>query len=122
MKFDVVSRATAQYELLGAHSYTHLVSLSDSDRESPPKGCQSIRASNVLCFFFDDISSPHEGYLQASLDDVARICRLAEAFDDESHVLFHCEAGISRSTAAAFISLCVQLGPGKEEQALREVY
>jgi predicted protein tyrosine phosphatase len=54
---------------------------------------------------------------------VAELVRFALDWDREAPLLIHCWAGISRSTAAAFIALCA-LNPGAHElelaQALRQ--
>lgn len=39
----------------------------------------------------------------------------------EPRIIVHCTAGRSRSSAAAFIILCDQLGPGHEEEAMRQL-
>lgn len=52
-------------------------------------------------FVFDDISSPHETGPSAAI--LARLLAVYAAISPESNVLFHCMAGISRSTAACFL-------------------
>jgi predicted protein tyrosine phosphatase len=50
---------------------------------------------------FDDVSYPNQYYMAPTREDVEAILEFAKSFNDESRVLVHCVAGISRSTAAA---------------------
>jgi predicted protein tyrosine phosphatase len=60
------------------------------------------------------------GYVAASRDDVDRLVKFLQRVDGTT--LIHCAAGVSRSTAAAFILLCILLGPGREEEALDHLH
>ncbi len=54
--------------------------------------------------------------------DVRRIISLAEDLRSASgKVLIHCEAGVSRSSAAALIIYACWLGPGRERDAMERV-
>ena len=58
----------------------------------------------------------------ATEEDILQIVRLAEALRSETGtVLIHCEAGVSRSTAAALIMYAHWLGPGREQEAMERV-
>src|SRR5262249_18300713 len=50
-------------------------------------------------------------------DHVARIIAFAQAWGGEGHMVVHCWAGISRSTAAAFTALCA-INPDAPEEAI----
>jgi len=55
-------------------------------------------------------------------DDIERLVRFAERVARQpATVLAHCQSGISRSSAAAYIVYCVALGPGSETAALNKV-
>jgi predicted protein tyrosine phosphatase len=55
-------------------------------------------------------------------EHVSRIIELAGTLQAATgKVLIHCEAGVSRSSAAALIMYACWLGPGREEEALRRV-
>jgi predicted protein tyrosine phosphatase len=71
----------------------------------------------------DDISRPALGYVAPNEQHVTQVIDFARAWGGQGPVVVHCWAGISRSTAAALISLCT-LNPETPEQliaaALRE--
>lgn len=71
----------------------------------------------------NDISRPAPGYIAPNERHVMQVIDFARAWGGHGPVVVHCWAGISRSTAAALISLCT-LNPETPEQvmatALRE--
>ncbi len=64
-----------------------------------------------------DIVEPLDGYVLAGPEHMGQIIAFVRAWDRESPLLFHCWAGISRSTAAAYISACA-LAPERREAAI----
>lgn len=70
---------------------------------------------------FVDTSDPKE-VGGPTKEVVERLVNFAKRLkpDMPGRVLVHCFAGHSRSTAAAFIAQCVVLGPGKEENAMKQ--
>ena len=58
----------------------------------------------------------------ATEQDIQQIITLArELSSTAGRVLIHCEAGISRSSAAALIMYACWLGPGREREAMKRV-
>jgi len=58
----------------------------------------------------------------ATEEDILQIVRLAEDLRSETGtVLIHCEAGVSRSSAAALIMYACWFGPGREREAMARV-
>ena len=58
----------------------------------------------------------------ATEQDIQRIITLAQELRSKTgRVLIHCEAGVSRSAAAALIMYACWLGPGREQEAMRRV-
>ncbi|QDG53591.1 hypothetical protein FIV42_23455 [Persicimonas caeni] len=55
-------------------------------------------------------------------EDVELIRRHAESLRQAGVVYCHCNAGISRSTAVAYILRCIWRGPGCEEECLQAVF
>jgi predicted protein tyrosine phosphatase len=115
---EVASRREAAEILTSAHrcaEITCLVSIGDLHDELPA-GYNNV--SRKLRLLIADVTT-EEG---ASEDDVLRIIELAETVRlHAGKVLIHCEAGVSRSTAAALIMYACWLGPGGELEALRRV-
>jgi predicted protein tyrosine phosphatase len=60
--------------------------------------------------------------LGATERDIRKIIAIAEELrSTNGRILIHCEAGISRSTAAALIMYACWLGPGREHGAMMRV-
>ena len=60
--------------------------------------------------------------LGATEEDIRRIIHMADGLRrDTGRVLIHCEAGVSRSSAAALIMYACWLGPGREQEAMDRV-
>ncbi len=84
--------------------------------DQPPAGYAHVRDKLRLLFAdTTDESGPTE-------EDIRSLIRTARALKGRSgRVLTHCQAGISRSSAAAVILYAVMLGPGREEEAVARV-
>ena len=68
---------------------------------------------------FHDVVLPTEGHSMPAEDDMRGILNFGETLarhSDAGHLLVHCVAGVSRSTAAAAI-LMAQKNPGREAEA-----
>jgi predicted protein tyrosine phosphatase len=91
---------------------THMVTLLRLiDRVERP---QSIVATNHLILGMDDISMPMDGYTHPAEEHVHDLIDFVRRWDRGAPLVVHCYAGISRSTAGAFISACA-LNPGRDE-------
>jgi predicted protein tyrosine phosphatase len=77
----------------------------------------SIAANNHLSISVNDIVEPREGYVLASPEHMEQLLSFIRAWDRKAPLLFHCWAGISRSTAAAYIAACA-LAPERYEAEL----
>jgi predicted protein tyrosine phosphatase len=101
-------------------SVSHLVTLING--ETPVPTPPSIGPDRHLRLAMNDICEPAAGLVLPCEDHVADLVQFALEWDRKASLLIHCWAGISRSTAAAFISLCA-LNPEADEfdlaQALR---
>jgi len=64
-----------------------------------------------------DIAEEREGYVAPSREHVGAIIDFAQGWDRAAPLLVHCYAGISRSTAAAYI-IAAALRPDWQEAAL----
>jgi predicted protein tyrosine phosphatase len=74
----------------------------------------SIGEANHLVLGMDDIMMPMDGYVHPGEDHVHDLIGFMQRWDRRAPLVMHCYAGISRSTAGAFISACA-LNPGRDE-------
>jgi predicted protein tyrosine phosphatase len=74
----------------------------------------SIVPANHLVLGMDDISMPMDGYTHPAEEHVHDLIGFVQRWDRGAPLVMHCYAGISRSTAGAFISACA-LNPGRDE-------
>src|SRR5579862_3490454 len=65
-----------------------------------------IPADNHLLLGMDDITAPLEGYVVPADEHVARLLAFVRRWDRAAPLVVHCYAGISRSTAAAYVTAC----------------
>jgi predicted protein tyrosine phosphatase len=118
IKIEVVSRLEAGDILCSSdlcEKITYLVSIGDVN-DALPLGYENV--DHKLRLLIADVVT-EEG---ATEEDVQRIIHLAEQLRSyNGKVLIHCEAGISRSTAAALIMYACWLGEGRELEAMERV-
>ncbi|MBN8964073.1 MAG: protein tyrosine phosphatase [Rhizobiales bacterium] len=77
----------------------------------------SIAQSNHLILGMDDIAGPMDGHIPPAEEHVLDLIGFVQRWDRKAPLVIHCYAGISRSTAGAFISACA-LNPGRDEMAI----
>ena len=77
----------------------------------------SIAAENHLMLDMDDIAEPIEGYVAPAEEHVGDLIRFVRGWPREAPLVVHCYAGISRSTAGAFVTACA-LNPQRDEAAI----
>jgi predicted protein tyrosine phosphatase len=118
LMIEVASRPEASAILSSPHrcaEVTFLVSIGDPYDELPVGYDNAPRKLRLLVA---DVVTE----LGATEEDVRRIIGLAEDLRSVTgKVLIHCEAGVSRSTAAALIMYACWLGPGRERDAMERV-
>lgn len=96
---------------------SHVATLISAETEVPtPAG---IAAENHLFLGFNDILEPTEGLIPPARVHVERLIAFATRWDRASPMIVHCYAGVSRSTAGAFIVLCA-LNPDRDETELAQ--
>ena len=92
-----------------------LLSISDA-QDDLPLGYENV--NRKLRLLVADVVTD----LGATEEDVQQIIALAQELRTTSgRILIHCEAGISRSSAAALIMYACWLGPGREHEAMTRV-
>jgi predicted protein tyrosine phosphatase len=109
------------HETIAAIGPSHMVSLMGvgATIERPA----FIAPDRHLFIGVSDIVEPMDGYVLAGSEHMEQLLGFVRTWDRKSPLLFHCWAGISRSTAAAYIAACA-LAPERDEmelaRALRE--
>jgi len=78
-----------------------------------------IAESRYLCLHFNDINEECEGLVAPVQEHVTALLRFAESWDRTAPLLIHCFMGISRSTAAAFITACALTAMEEKHLAAR---
>ena len=82
----------------------------------------TIVPANHLVLGMDDIIEPLNGYVAPADDHVTKLIAFVQRWNRTKPLVIHCYAGISRSTAGAFVVACA-LNPQRDElsiaQALR---
>jgi predicted protein tyrosine phosphatase len=80
---------------------------------------ESIVQGNHLILGMDDITEPLDGYVVPADDHVAELLTFVRGWDRAKPLVVHCYAGISRSTAGAFVAACA-LNPNRNELAIAQ--
>src|ERR1700738_1856701 len=73
-----------------------------------------IAPEHHLVLAVDDIAMPLDGYTLAGEEPCAELISFVRGWDRRAPIIFHCFAGISRSTAGAFVTVCA-LNPERDE-------
>jgi len=107
---SAVSRKTTQ------HSVTHVLSLLDPGKT--PYLHPHTNRQNWLLLHFEDNLEEHEKN-SPTREHVARILEWGQTIPDDAVVLVHCEAGVSRSTAAALALLVQKHGIDKIDECIQ---
>ena len=73
---------------------------------TPVQRPAGIAAERHLRLHFNDVTEPQPGLVAPGAEHVARLVAFARDWDRRAPLLIHCFAGVSRSTAAAFVAAC----------------
>jgi predicted protein tyrosine phosphatase len=93
----------------------HVVTLlKQTDRVERPS---SVAEANHLILGMDDIAVPMDGYIIPAEEHVTRLIEFVRGWDRARPLVVHCFAGISRSTAGAYVAACA-LNPRRDEWAI----
>jgi predicted protein tyrosine phosphatase len=97
----------------------HIVTmLKDTDRVERP---DHILESNHLILGMDDITSEMDGYVTPCEEHVGRLLSFVRGWDRARPLVMHCYAGISRSTAGAYVAACARNAERSELTIAREL-
>ncbi len=109
-----LSRLHGVVEETGAE---HVVTLiKDVTRVTRPR---SILEQNHLILSLDDIEDELEGMVAPAESHVADLLAFVQRWERRKPIVVHCFAGISRSTAAAFITACA-IQPERNEAEIAQ--
>jgi predicted protein tyrosine phosphatase len=90
--------------LIAARRPSHLITLLDpATMIDTPAG---LAPDRHLKLGVNDIAEPMEGLLAPDEQVVMRLLEFGRGWDETAPMLIHCWAGISRSTASAFVLAC----------------
>ena len=103
----IVSPLPQVEQLLAEHQPSHLVTLASPGAEA------AFEAEHRLDLRFNDIAAPREGLVAPSLEHVEALIEFAQGWTGAQPLLIHCWAGVSRSTAAAYVIACARTAPGR---------
>lgn len=100
---------------------SHVLSILDPAYPDPP-AFERFRPHRRTTLRFDDVVTEVDGHRLPVADDVARVLAFGRelAASEPLHLLVHCHAGVSRSTAASLI-LMAQANPGRERDIFAEL-
>jgi len=107
-----LSRLYATVDETGAQHIVTLLRL--VDRVQRPT---HIAPENHLVLGVDDITAPMDGYTAPAHEHVRRLIDFVTAWDRKAPMVVHCFAGISRSTAGAYVAACA-LNPKRDEMQI----
>jgi predicted protein tyrosine phosphatase len=109
-----LSRLESVVAASGAHSLVTLLSPS-----AVPNPVGVLAVERHLNLAMHDITEPQEGYVAPSMEHVQGYLSFVQAWDQRTPLVVHCWAGVSRSTASAYLAMCA-LYPDVCEYALAD--
>src|SRR5215469_6292494 len=109
---------------LGEHSaagVTHVLSILGPNSPDPPE-FTAFAPHRRLTLRFHDVIEPQPDQIAPTREDVERLLAFGREVSEipEGHLLVHCQAGVSRSTAAAALIL-IQANPESPPSAALDV-
>ena len=108
------------HDTVGTTGARHLVTLLRNTGQIARPDC--VAEKDHLILSLDDIVAPMEGYLPPAGEHVEKLIAFVSGWNRATPMVVHCFAGISRSTASAYVAACA-LNPARDEmqiaQALR---
>jgi predicted protein tyrosine phosphatase len=104
-----LARLHATVEETGARRVVTLMRDVELVRRPP-----TIADADHLRLRLDDISEPIDGYTVPAEEHITELLTFVRRWDRAAPLVMHCYAGVSRSTAGAFVSVCA-LNPKRAE-------
>ena len=106
---------SAVHQTIDQHKIGWLISAINEDTMlQTPSG---FEAERHLKLAMNDISIQRDGLVLPQVDHVSALIEFVDNWDQNSPLLIHCWAGVSRSTAGVFMALC-HLNPDVDEEEI----
>jgi len=91
-------------DVVASSGAEHLITLINAG--TPVDRPAQIAPGNHLYLGFNDITAPMDGMTPPAAEHIHQLLAYVRRWDRQAPVVIHCWAGISRSTAGAYITLC----------------
>ncbi len=112
MPFILVTPLSSVFESIRRHRPSHLVTLLAPEHMiDTPAGFLSDRHLRLA---LNDVADEWQSDAPPGPHHIEKLIAFGRDWNAELPILVHCWAGVSRSTAAAYILLCDRLGSGSE--------
>lgn len=113
MAYIVISPLSKLEAQIALHQPSHIVTLSSHALPALPGEAER------LSLLFNDITEPRDGLTMPNESHVRALLEFAMKWDRAKPLLIHCYAGVSRSTASAYI-VASALNPTLDETKLAQ--
>lgn len=117
MPHIIVTPLSRLIEISEAHRASRIVTMINS--ATPVERPSHVAAKDHLFLGFNDIVEPREGLTPPGETHVRSVFAFADTWDRELPLIVHCYAGISRSTAGAYMT-SLYLNPDQDELVLAQ--
>ncbi len=111
----IVCSLRAAHEQVIANAASRVISILSPETAFP--AFPSVQGDQHLKLSFNDVAVATVGLAAPASHDMQALLGFIRAWDRTSPLLIHCWAGVSRSTAAAYIATCL-LNPKRDEAEL----
>ena len=105
------------HDTVTTNQASHIATLINATTDVPR--FSGVLPENHLFLGFNDIIAPQEGMTPPAAEHVERLIEFVTSWDRKQPLVIHCYAGVSRSTAGAFIALA-SLNPTRDEAELAQ--
>lgn len=117
MTYLVVSSLAALPATVAEHGALDVVTLINA--QTPVERPATIGEARHLFLAMNDIAAPADGLTHPNEDHLDQLIEFGHRWDRKTPLAVHCWAGISRSTAAAYI-LALAINPELDEEKLAQ--
>ncbi len=111
----IVCSLRAAHEQVEINRVGKAVSILSPGSEFPQ--FETLQPHDHLCLSFNDVAIHSPGLSAPQSHDMQKLLMFMKGWDKAQPMLIHCWAGVSRSTAAAYIATCL-LQPKRDEVEL----